>query len=74
MLILKDKGIGIEKSDLEKVLTPFYRGKNVINVKGSGIGLSLTSKIINLHNGAIEINSKMGVGTQAKLTLPLVLS
>lgn len=74
VLILKDKGIGIEKSDLEKVLTPFYRGKNVINVKGSGIGLSLTSKIINLHNGAIEINSKMAVGTQAKLTLPLVLS
>jgi len=74
ILCVKDLGIGIEKNDVEKIITPFYRGNNVINIKGSGIGLSLTSKIINLHEGVLEINSKIGVGTEVQVILPLILS
>ena len=74
ILTVKDIGIGIEKNDVEKIITPFYRGNNVINIKGSGIGLSLTSKIINLHEGVLEINSKIGVGTEVQVILPLILS
>jgi signal transduction histidine kinase len=74
LLTIKDLGIGIEKNDIEKVVTPFYRGNNVINVKGSGIGLSLTSKIINLHEGVLEIKSEIGIGTEVRVILPLILS
>lgn len=74
ILTVKDIGIGIEKNDIEKVVTPFYRGNNVIKIKGSGIGLSLTSKIINLHEGVLEINSEIGIGTEVQVILPLVLS
>ena len=74
VLIVRDIGIGIEEGDIEKVATPFYRGNNVINIKGSGIGLSLTSKIINLHDGVLEISSKIGVGTEVRVLLPLILA
>jgi len=74
ILSVKDLGIGIEKNDIEKVVTPFYRGNNVIKIKGSGIGLSLTSKIINLHEGVLEINSEIGISTEVQVILPLVLS
>lgn len=74
VLIVKDIGIGIEQDDIGKVVTPFYRGGNVIKIKGSGIGLSLTSKIINLHDGVLEISSKIGVGTEVRVLLPLILA
>ena len=74
ILSVKDIGIGIENNDIEKVVTPFYRGNNVVNIKGSGIGLSLTSKIINLHEGVLEINSEIGIGTEIQVILPLILS
>jgi signal transduction histidine kinase len=71
-LCIKDKGIGIAQSDLEKILNPFYRGKNAIAIKGSGIGLSLTSKIISLHRGTLEIESQIDLGTVILVKLPLV--
>jgi signal transduction histidine kinase len=74
ILTVKDKGIGIKKEEIEKILTPFYRGNNVINIKGSGIGLSLVSKIINLHNGKLQINSQLGIGTEIQVTLPSIIS
>ncbi|MBL4592504.1 MAG: HAMP domain-containing histidine kinase [Flavobacteriales bacterium] len=74
ILTIKDTGIGIEKNDIEKILTPFYRGNNVINIKGSGIGLALSSKIISLHQGVIKINSHIGNGTEVQVILPAILS
>lgn len=74
ILSVKDLGIGIENNEVKKIITPFYRGNNVINIKGSGIGLSLTSRIINLHEGVLEINSEIGIGTEVQVILPLILS
>ena len=74
ILTIKDIGIGIEKEDIEKILIPFYRGNNAINFKGSGIGLSIVSKIVNLHHGALKISSKIGIGTEVRVMLPYNLS
>jgi len=70
-LTIVDKGQGISKEDIEKIKEPFYRGDNTFNIKGSGIGLSLTDKIISLHKGELTIQSDLGNGTEVKVVLPL---
>jgi len=72
-IVLKviDHGVGIDAADLNKIATPFYRGKNVINVKGSGIGLSLSAKIIELHKGKLSIDSVLNQGTTVKVLIPI---
>jgi len=72
-LIISDKGIGISKSDITQIKAPFYRGNNTFQIKGSGIGLSLTDKIIALHNGELSIQSEIGEGTEVTIVLPLHL-
>ncbi len=71
LLIISDKGIGISKSDMAKIKAPFYRGNNTLQIKGSGIGLSLTDKIISLHKGMLSIQSELGEGTEVEIKLPL---
>jgi signal transduction histidine kinase len=63
ILSFKDQGIGISKEDLVHIFTPFYRGGNKQYADGNGIGLSLTAKIIGLHNGHISVDSRVGDGT-----------
>lgn len=70
LIIFTDNGAGIEESDLEMIFKPFYRGKNS-KVQGTGIGLSLVQKIINLHHGDIHVKSQPGHGTQISLRVGL---
>lgn len=58
-----DKGIGINPDDLANLFTPFFRGSNKKFADGHGIGLSLTQKIITLHNGSIAVSSNENEGT-----------
>jgi signal transduction histidine kinase len=65
-----DKGIGIPEDDLQNIFTPFYRGENKKFSEGTGIGLSLTQKIIQLHKGSISVQSIQGKGTTFTIELP----
>ncbi len=65
-----DEGIGIPKEEIESILEPFYRASNARNQTGHGLGLSLTSKIIELHKGQLEIISEPNKGTIVKVSLP----
>lgn len=58
-----DNGIGISEEDLKHIFKPFYRGSNKIYADGNGIGLSLTQKIILLHQGTIAITSDKESGS-----------
>lgn len=69
---IKDRGKGIAQDDLDKITETFYRGKNVDNVKGSGIGLSLSKSIFDHHHIDMKINSVIGRGTTVSLTFPKV--
>jgi len=71
-IILKftDKGIGISENDLQKIFTPFYRGENKKFAEGTGIGLYITQKIIQLHKGSINVQSIQGKGTTFTIVLP----
>ena len=64
-------GIGIEKEELEHISQPFYRAENVSEISGHGIGLSLSEKIIQLHEGEMEIFSQYHQGTIVSITLPM---
>jgi len=63
-LSIKDQGIGMSEEEISFVFQPFYRSVNVASIPGSGVGLSLTEKIIKLHGGRIEIVSEPGNGTE----------
>jgi signal transduction histidine kinase len=62
-ITIMDSGIGIPVEEQERVFESFYRGTNVKDYQGSGIGLYITGKIINLYNGNIAIKSEPGKGT-----------
>ena len=67
---IKDYGIGIPEDALDKVFNPFYRANNAGATSGSGLGLSIVQKILNLHNATIEIQSVLNEGTTIKICLP----
>lgn len=69
-ILIQDHGKGIQKEDLNLVQQTFYRGKNVGNIKGSGIGLSLASIIFKQNNIIFKITSEENEGTQIALLFP----
>ena len=64
-----DRGIGIPHGELRHILQPFYRGSNTSGYKGTGIGLALAKRIVELHNGRLAIESKVGEGTKITIRL-----
>ncbi|WP_419869882.1 HAMP domain-containing sensor histidine kinase [Chryseobacterium sp. CT-SW4] len=70
-LTFSDSGIGISEKDLKKIFDPFFRGDNKYFTEGNGIGLSLTKKIIEIHNGSITAQSELNHGTTFIIELPI---
>ncbi|MBD2296781.1 response regulator [Anabaena sphaerica FACHB-251] len=68
---VKDQGIGIPTADQNRIFDSFYRASNVQSIHGNGLGLVIVKKCIDAHNGKIEINSQLGLGTTFTVTLPL---
>ena len=68
-----DRGIGISKSDQEKIFEEFYRSADtrVRRKKGTGIGLSIVRYIISAHGGSLSVDSEPGQGSTFTVTLPL---
>ena len=69
ILEIEDKGIGIPKEDLNKILEPFYMVDKARTRKNNGIGLGLTicSEICKIHNISINIQSQLNIGTKVVL-------
>ncbi len=70
---VQDSGIGIAEEDLPHIFERFYRGRLVrqSKVHGTGLGLAIVKEIVELHNGKIEVESKVGVGSLFRLYLPI---
>jgi signal transduction histidine kinase len=69
-----DKGIGIPEKDLSGLFQPFFRASNTFHYKGSGVGLSLTEKIIKLHGGTIDFKSAIGKGTTVEVKFNSIIN
>ncbi|NBA75580.1 hypothetical protein GOQ04_08485 [Emticicia sp. ODNR4P] len=67
----RDQGIGISREDIQNVFLPMMRGKNSTHIQGSGIGLTLVKKIIELHKGKFDIQSEINQGTCVCILLPI---
>lgn len=67
---VKDEGIGISVEDQAHLFDPFYRGQNSTQIIGTGLGLAVVKKCVDLHRGEITIESQVGVGTTFKIALP----
>lgn len=66
----RDQGIGISEEDIPNIFNPFYRGANTHFIAGYGLGLTLTRKIIHLHNGSITVQSELGKGSVFSISFP----
>jgi signal transduction histidine kinase/ligand-binding sensor domain-containing protein/DNA-binding NarL/FixJ family response regulator len=68
-----DNGIGIPKEKMEKIFDRFYQvdGGHTREQEGTGIGLSLTKELVELHKGKIEVESEEGKGTTLTISIPL---
>ncbi len=69
---IKDEGVGIAKEELKNVFERFYKIRSSkTKSEGTGIGLTIAKKIIEAHEGDIDIISKKGEGTTVKIQLPI---
>lgn len=62
-ITISDNGEGIDEREIKNIFKRFYKGKNSINPKSIGIGLSLSKKIIEAHGGSISVESELKKGT-----------
>ena len=67
LIKIKDHGCGISKERLEKIGEPFYSSKE----KGTGLGLTVSSKIVESHKGKIHFSSGLNKGTSVEIILPV---
>lgn len=68
---VKDYGIGIPLEAQNKLFESFHRANNVGNIQGSGLGLSIVKRMVDLHGGSIDFSSEVGRGTKFTVSLPL---
>ena len=71
---VEDHGPGIPSDELAHLFDPFYRGKKAVEeqIHGTGLGLCLTKRIVEAHDGTIRVHSALGKGTQFVVRLPAV--
>lgn len=70
VLSVKDEGIGISEEDRPYLFTSFFRGRNAINIQGTGLGLHIVKRYVELMNGQISLESHLNEGTLISLELP----
>ncbi len=73
-ITIEDQGIGIPEADQSKLFSRFFRASNVGSTKGTGLGLNIVRKYVEIMGGSISCTSKEGSGTTFKLKLPVTES
>ncbi|MEP0799458.1 PAS domain S-box protein [Funiculus sociatus] len=68
---IQDEGCGIPVEDQSRLFEPFHRATNVTNITGTGLGLTIVKRCVDLHQGRIMLASQVGVGTTFRVCLPL---
>lgn len=69
VIVVKDNGCGMSDTTMNKLFDPFFTTKEV--GEGTGLGLSVSHKIIESHNGVLSVTSEVGVGSEFTIELPI---
>jgi two-component system phosphate regulon sensor histidine kinase PhoR len=74
VLTVEDNGIGMSKETISRIFDKFFRAHtgNVHNVKGFGLGLNYTRKMVEAHDGSISVQSELGKGSKFTISIPLL--
>lgn len=74
VVAVKDNGIGMSEEDVSRIFTEFFRGKNAVakKISGTGLGLAIANRIVEDHNGYIEVKSKLNQGSVFIVVLPVM--
>lgn len=70
ILRIIDSGRGISLEDQEKIFKRYERGENTHDIRGLGLGLYIAEAMVNKHNGRIEVESILDLGTEFRIYLP----
>jgi signal transduction histidine kinase len=70
VISVKDQGIGISEEDQLHLFSSFFRGKNAVNIQGTGLGLHIVKGYVELLQGRIDLQSAIGGGTTITIELP----
>jgi len=65
-----DQGIGMSDDDQKRLFTPFERMENARQISGTGLGLNISKRLVELMDGSIKVSSKLNHGTRISVTLP----
>jgi PAS domain S-box-containing protein len=71
LCIVRDQGIGISAGDQQHLFKAFHRGDNVGTRPGTGLGLLMVKRCVELHRGSVEVSSQLGEGTTVTVRLPV---
>ncbi|MEL5996782.1 HAMP domain-containing sensor histidine kinase, partial [Hymenobacter segetis] len=69
-LVVQDQGMGIARDDQTRLFQRFYRARNAANTPGTGLGLYIVARYVELMGGTIALQSELNVGTTVTITLP----
>jgi signal transduction histidine kinase len=70
VIIIKDSGIGIPDYDQKYMFDRFFRAENAVNIQGTGLGLNIVKRYVDLLNGSISFKSELNKGTEFTVILP----
>lgn len=70
-LAVKDEGIGIPEADKVHLFTPFFRAQNVTNIQGTGLGLNIVNRYVDIMGGSLTYESELNEGTTFRITFPI---
>ena len=73
VVAVEDRGLGIPEADRDHLFERYFRGSNVTGIVGSGIGLFLVKTVIDLHQGAVWVESEEGKGSRFIVEIPASL-
>jgi len=71
---VRDQGIGISEEDQKHLFSSFFRGGNAINIQGTGLGLHIVKRYLDLLGGKVELHSVLSEGTTIKIIIPINLN
>ena len=69
---IRDEGIGISTEDQQYLYTSFFRGKNALNIQGTGLGLHIVQRYLSLLGGAIDLKTSLNNGTTFTILIPII--